>query len=382
LEIYLDNSATTKPCKQAVEACVLAMTTEYGNPSSLHKKGFSAEKMVEKSRGEIAKALSCESSEIIFTSGATESNNLAIIGSAIANKRRGNKIITTAIEHPSVKNAVKHLESIGFEVIEVMPNENGEYLPNMFAELVDDKTILISVMYVNNETGLILPFQEIAKGVKQVNPNIIVHVDAVQGFLKMPIKLKNSAVDLLSLSGHKVYAPKGIGALYIKKGVRLISQSYGGGQQNGIRVGTEPTPLIFALGEAVSAQSSKVNSALENYKMLKEYLLKKLGHITQVTINSHENSAPYIINMAISQIRSEVMLHFLEQDDIYVSSGSACSKGKGSPVLKALGIDKEISDTCIRVSFGADTTTEQLDKFVKRLEDGINSLVRIAKIKQ
>lgn len=377
MEIYLDNSATTKPIKPAIDACVHAMEEEYGNPSSLHKRGFLAEKLLNTSKSEIAKALNCDVSEIYFTSGATEANNLAIIGSAMAHKRKGNKIITSAIEHPSVKEAMAYLATQGFEIIEVMPNENGEYDALSFANLVDDKTILVSCMFVNNETGLILPIEQISKAVKMRNSQVIVHIDAVQGFMKLPIKLKNSSIDLMSVSGHKIYAPKGIGALFIKKGVRLLTQSYGGSQQSGIRSGTEAMPLIASFAAAVEAQSQDLAQKAKHYQALKDYLLEKLQLIADVKINSIKNSAPHILNISVANIRSEVMLHFLEQYEIYVSSGSACSKGKYSYVLSALGIDKKTADTAIRISFGLDTTKEMLDIFVEKLQEGIATLAKI-----
>lgn len=376
MEIYLDNSATTKPMKPAIDACVHVMEEEYGNPSSLHKLGFQAEKLLNTSKLELSKALSCDSSEIYFTSGATESNNLAIIGGAMAHKRKGNKIITSAIEHPSVKEAMKYLEAQGFEITEVMPNEKGEYEASAFANEVDDKTILVSCMYVNNEMGLILPVDQISKAVKMQNPNTLVHVDAVQAFMKIPIKLKNSGIDLMSMSGHKIYAPKGIGALYIKKGTRILSQSFGGPQQGGMRSGTEAMPLIASFAAAVKEQSENLNHQLKHYQELEEYLLTKLDPIADVTINSSPNAVPYIVNISVANIRSEVMLHFLEQFGIYISSGSACSKGKHSYVLSALGIDKKRADSAIRISFGLDTTKEMLDIFVEKLQEGIATLAK------
>lgn len=377
-EIYLDNSATTKPCDAAISACIQAMEQNYGNPSSLHRKGFEAEQLVTKAKQELAKALSCEPNEILFTSGATESNNLAIVGSVHANKRKGNKIITTAIEHPSVKEAMQMLEQQGFIVQEILPREDGTYHEMDFFQEVDEKTVLVSCMWVNNETGLILPVEKIAKAAKRKNPNTIVHVDAVQGFLKLPIKLKNSGIDLLSVSGHKVYAPKGIGTLYCKKGIRLIPQTFGGNQQNGIRSGTEATPLIAAFGAAVESQREQVLERAEHYQQLRSYLVERLNEIPDVHINSVlEHSASHIINISIANIRSEVMLHFLEQYGIYVSSGSACAKGKQSYVLSALHLEKEFTDTAIRISFSPDTTIKQLDCFIEHIKEGINTLAKI-----
>ncbi|WMJ22123.1 cysteine desulfurase family protein [Paludicola sp. MB14-C6] len=377
-EIYLDNSATTKPCDAAITACVQAMQQDYGNPSSLHRKGFEAEKVVIKAKQELAKALFCEPSEILFTSGATESNNLAVVGSVLANKRKGNKIVTTAIEHPSVKETMKMLQQQGYIIKEVFPREDGAFYEMDFFDEVDDQTVLVSCMWVNNETGLILPIEKIAKAVKRKNPNTVVHVDAVQGFLKLSIKLKNNEIDLLSMSGHKVYAPKGIGALYIKKGIRLVPQTFGGNQQSGIRSGTEPTPLIAAFGAAVASQREQISAVKERYQQLKDYFVEKLAEIPEVHINTKlDNSAPHILNISIANIRSEVMLHYLEQYGIYVSSGSACAKGKQSYVLAAFGLEKEYTDTAIRISFSPDITIQQLDYVTEQLKEGINTLAKI-----
>ncbi|MEG2813427.1 MAG: cysteine desulfurase family protein [Oscillospiraceae bacterium] len=376
-EIYLDNSSTTKPIPKAVEACNFALTQEYGNSSSLHRKGFLAENLMSAARVSIANALSCLESEIIFTSGATESNNLAIIGAAQALSRRGKKIVTTAIEHASVRLAVNFLESQGFIVEELIPNADGYYTTEQFIEAVDDNTILVSCMYVNNETGLILPVKAIANAVKKKNPKTIMHVDAVQAFMKFPIKLSQTAIDLMSFSGHKIGAIKGIGGLFVKKGVRLVPQTYGGNQENGLRCGTQSVPLISAFGAAVAEISPKIDEYLKYYYMLNKHLVDRLFEIPEIKINSsidEKLNAPYIINISTGVIRSEVMLHFLEQFEIYVSSGSACSKGKQSYVLSALSLDKSRSDTALRISFSPDTTIEQLDILADKLNEGIGSL--------
>lgn len=376
MEIYLDNSATTKPLQEAIDAAIFTMTEEYGNPSSLHRKGFKSENIVVNAKSQIANALSCDKNEIYFTSGATEANNLGIIGSAMANARKGKKIITTAIEHPSVMEALYVLEKKGFIIEKLKPNRENEYSPLDFYNAVDDDTILVCTMFVNNETGLILPVDKIAKAVKNKNANTAFFVDAVQGFIKLPIKLKNSNIDIMSVSGHKVYAPKGIGALYIKRGVRVLPQLYGGGQQNSIRPGTEPVPLIAAFGKAVEIQANSINEMCEHYKTLKDYFIEKVKNNTNIIINSKPDWANHIVSIAVKGIRSEVMLHFLEQFEIYVSSGSACAKGKHSYVLSALGISKENSDETIRISFGRDTTKEMIDELVIKLNEGIETLAK------
>lgn len=367
MEIYLDHSATTPCCQEAAEACLHAMTECYGNPSSLHGKGFEAERLVLKAKESLAEVLSCTGEEIFFTSGATEANNLALMGVAAARERRGKTIVVSAVEHPSILEAAALLESRGFTVKRILPEKDGSYTPESFAAAVDRDTILVSAMMVNNETGLILPVFEIARAVKRVNPDALFHTDAVQGFLKLPIRLKNSAVDLLSLSGHKVRAPKGIGALFVRKGVRLCPMLVGGGQQRGLRSGTEPVPEIAALGAAIMAQKSKMAETMEYYQKLRSHLIEKLAEIPGVFVWENGAQAPWIVSISVYGLRSEILLHFLERSGIYVSSGSACSKGGPSHVLSAIGMDRRMADETIRVSFSADTTAEMLDRLAEQI---------------
>lgn len=376
-EIYLDNSATTKVSAASANAVVKMMTEDYGNAASLHRKGYEAEQTLISAKKTFASLLSCREDEIYFTSGATESNNMALQGAAEAGKRRGKKIVITAIEHASVLETAAYLERCGYEIVKIYPNEQGEFSPIDFFHAVDEKTILVSAMMVNNETGLMLPVLEIAKAVKRKNPKTLFHTDAVQGFLKQPLRLKNSEIDLLSASGHKVYAPKGIGLLYIKKGVRITPLFYGGGQQNGIRVGTDSLPLIAGFEAAVKEYLPRQKEYAEHYQKLREHLLNRLSEIPEISINSNEHCVPYIVNISVAKIRSEVMLHFLEQSQIYVSSGSACSKGAKSHVLSALGLENERIDTALRISFSKGTTAEQLDILADRLCLGIASLAKM-----
>lgn len=375
LEIYLDNSATTKPCQASVAASVYAMTHEYGNPSSLHKMGFKAECILDQAKKQLAKALSCDTAELVFTSGATESNNLAIFGAASAHIRRGKRIVTTAIEHPSVLSPLMALEKQGFEIKTIYP-VNGQYKSEQFSEAVNDNTILVSCMMVNNETGLRLPVEEIARKVKQKNQNTLVHVDGVQGFLKLPLKCKATAIDLLSISGHKVFAPKGIGALYIRKGTRISPILFGGGQQGGLRSGTEPVPLIAAFGAAAEEFFPKIGQQLSHYEKLEKLLLEEAQKIEGLTVYHSDNAVPYIINLSAESIRSEIMLHFLEERKIYVSSGSACSRGKQSHVLAALGLEKKTSDEMLRISFSPDTTEEMIKELITSLKEGLQRLAK------
>lgn len=379
-EIYLDYAATAKPLQAAVDECVRVLSEDYGNPSSLHRKGFLAEKLITASREMIGAALGCKSEEIIFTSGATEADNLAVFGAAAAKKRQGKRIITTAIEHPAVAEPIKRLEQEGYDIVRLMPDQSGRYSCEQFAEAVTSDTVLVSAMWVNNETGLILPVTEIAEAVKRVNPECLVHIDGVQGFCRLPIVLKNSKIDLFSISGHKLGAPKGIGALYCKKGVRIIPQLLGGGQEGGIRSGTESVPLIASFGKAVQEASSHREKSYDQACGFRE-LFKKLAYnkIAEGDIKLHGDETvalPHIMSVAICKIRSEVMLHYLEQSGIYVSSGSACAKGKQSMVLAALGYSKQEADETLRISFGHDTTNEHIEKLVECLYKGMDTLAR------
>ena len=362
--IYLDNAATTKPCAEAVRAAAECAEQCFGNPSSLHKMGIEAEKVLLKAKNIILQRLGKEG-ELYFTSGATESNNLAIFGTANARKRRGNRIVTTAIEHPSVAEPMKKLREQGFEVAELKPCE-CEDLEQAIIGAVDDKTILVSCMAVNNETGFIVDTKRVYNGVKKRFPECVVHVDGVQGFCKVPI-----FADLISVSAHKIHGLKGVGALYKAKDVRVLPTVYGGGQQGGLRSGTEPVELAAAFGAAVKAYPDNLSCFSE----LKEYLLKLLGGLEGVTLNSR-NSVPNIVNFSVKGVRSEIMLHSLEERGIYVSSGSACSKGKVSPVLSALGVSAGEADSAIRVSFCRDNTKDEIDLLVEGISDGIRRFRR------
>lgn len=375
--IYLDNAATTKVCREAVEGAAYAMSEAFGNPSSLHGLGIEAEKLIEFSKEMIAGALGGNADEIIFTSGATESNNLAISGLAENYGRRKKRVVTTAVEHPSVLEPMKRLAAKGFELVVVTPNDDGEITEDMLVDAVDANTCLISAMYINNETGYILPIERAFSRIKRLYPDCMTHCDCVQGFMKLPIKVKALAADAVSISGHKAHAPKGVGALWIKKGVRVAPLLIGGGQQNGIRSGTEAVPSIYAFGKAVEALCPAVSERLEHAAKIKEYAVKKLSEIDGVVINSKDNASPYIISAAVPGIKSETVLHFLEQREIYVSSGSACSKGKKSSVLEAFGIADALIDSTIRISTCAETGFEDIDALAEGLKLASETLVKI-----
>lgn len=372
LEHYLDNSATTVVSPSAAQKAFKVMTEIYGNPSSLHTKGIEAEKELEQARKALAERLGAQHEEIFFTSGGTEANNLAVFGAAEAKKRSGKRIVVSSAEHSSVLEAAKHLEQNGWDVVYITPCADGTISPDDVAEQVDKNTTLVSVMYVNNETGAINPVDEIFELARLKNPDIICHTDAVQAFGKLEIKAKKLGADLISVSGHKVFAPKGVGAIYIKRGVRLVPRQFGGEQEKKVRPGTEPLPLIAAFGEACAEFDIK-----ENYRLVKElnnYAVQRLSEIDGVLFNSPENALPYVLNITAGRVRSETMLHFLEEREVYVSSGSACAKGKPSHVLSAMGIDKKRADSALRISFSKHNTKEDIDALCEGIREGLEVL--------
>ena len=375
-EIYLDNSATTKVYKEAAEAAFEVMTENYGNPSSLHMKGVEAEKILEEARKDIAEAIGGNPDGLYFTSGGTEANNLAVIGGALAKKRKGNKIVVSAYEHDSVIKSAKQLESMGFSVIWLKPDENGIITPLSVFEAVDEKTVLVSVMLVNNEIGAINPIKEICSAAKRKNPEILFHTDAVQGFCKVPFKAEKSGVDLVTVTAHKIGGPKGIGALWIKKGARVLPQHFGGEQEKQLRPGTQAMPLIAAFGKAVQLENASSSERKERMKMLESYLKESIRKIDGILLNSKEDAIPNIVNISVPGIRSEIMLHFLENRGIYVSSGSACALGAKSHVLAAMGYDSARIDSAVRISFGRDTEKEDIDELVAALCDAMSKLCR------
>ncbi len=373
-EHYLDNSATTVTSERAAKAALHMMTVEYGNPSSLHKKGLEAELILNKAYESIASSLSVEEDELYFTSGSTESNNTIIFGVAEAKKRSGKKIVTTAIEHSSVLEACKKLENDGFTVIYLNPDKDGVVPLSAFEEAVDEDTILVAVMAVNNEIGSIQNIERIGKIVKRKNPDAHFHCDAVQAYGKMVLKPKKWNVDSLCVSAHKVHGPKGVGALFIKKGTRVTPLLYGGEQQKKVRPGTQCAPLIASFGVAVEEFDIAKNR--EYVIKLNTYLKDELRKIDGVTINSSDCALPYVLNISVQGIKSETMLHHLEQDEVYVSSSSACAKGKKSYVLKALGLSDRLIDSSLRISFSKYNDKTDVDAFLDSLKRGIDTLAK------
>lgn len=378
MEAYLDNSATTRVSDDVKDIMVKVMTEDYGNPSSLHMKGVEAERYIKQSREIIARTLKVSEKEILFTSGGTESNNTALIGTAMANKRKGNHIITSMIEHASVSNPVKYLEKQGFRITWLPVDRQGRVNPDDVKEAICDDTILISVMYVNNEIGSIQPIDEIAQIIEQTKKDIIFHVDAIQAYGKFHIYPKRQKIDLMSVSGHKIHGPKGTGFLYIKDKTKINPIIFGGGQEKGMRSGTENVPGIAGLGVACRNADKAIDDKIEKMYGLKDYFIQKISKIegTQVnSLNGHD-SAPHIVSVSFSGVRSEVLLHSLEDRQIYVSAGSACSSNKPavSATLTGIGLDKELLDSTLRFSFSTDTTKEQLDYTVDVIDELLGKL--------
>ncbi len=375
-EIYLDNSATTRVYEQAAEEAFKVMTQNYGNPSSLHWKGIAAEKVLEEARKTVAGALGANPEGLYFTSGGTEANNMAVIGGALSKKRRGNKVVVSAYEHDSVIKSAKYLEANGFSVTYLMPDENGIITPKSLFDAVDEKTVLVSVMFVNNEIGAINPIKELCTAAKKKNPEILFHTDAVQGFCKIPIKAEKLGVDLVTVTAHKIGGPKGVGALWIKKGARVLPLHFGGEQEKQLRPGTQAMPLIAAFGKAVTLSEASMPQAKTHMESLEQYLKESIKEVEGIVLNSKEGALPNIVNVSVLGIRSEIMLHFLENKGIYVSSGSACALGAKSHVLAAMGYDNSRIDSAIRISFGRDTTKEDIDELVAAFKEAMSALCK------
>lgn len=374
--IYLDNAATTKVLPEACEAAAYAMQSVWGNPSSLHRMGIEAERIIMYAKKQLLSALGDPNGEIIFTSGATEGNNTAIFGLCQTYGKRKKRVVTTSIEHPSVSEPIKKLKDLGYEIVTVSPDENGEITQDALTKAVDDNTCLISAMLCNNETGYILPISEAFSEIKHKHPDCMTHCDCVQGFEKLMVSAKKLSADVITLSGHKIYAPKGIGAMYIKKGIRLSPILFGGGQQKNLRSGTESVPLIYSFGKAVEILTPTIRQRFDNASRICDYAKAKLSEIGAFVI-SKDSASPYILSAAIPNIKSETILHYLEEDEIYVSSGSACSKGKKSSVLKEFRVGEQHLDSVIRLSFSFETQTSDIDTLVHKLSDGIKALAKI-----
>lgn len=374
-EIYLDNSATTKPCNACITKITEILMDKFGNPSSLHEKGLEAEKELDAVRAIIALNLNANADEVFFTSGGTEANNLAVFGGVMANKKRGSKVITTTIEHPSVFSASKELEKMGFEVVFLKPDTQGQLSLEKIEREIDENTIFVSVMMVNNEVGTIFPVEKLKKIIIQKKSPALLHIDAVQAFGKIPIDVRKLDVDLLTISAHKVHGPKGVGALFKRKNLNILPRTFGGEQQQKLRPGTEAVPLIAGFGAAVRQFS--LSEHLEKINQLNQYFKEKISQIGEVTINSPQNAIPYVINISTNEIKSETMLHFLSSKGIFVSSGSACAKAKKSRVLSEMRLSAKQIDTALRISFSYENTFDDIDEFLHQLKFGIENLMHI-----
>lgn len=372
---YLDHAATSSVLPQAIEAACHTMQSCYGNPSSLHKMGIEAAGLLKSSRETVAKALQCNPNEVFFTAGGTESINTAIFGAAHKLRHRGKHIVTTAIEHAAVLQACKRLAEEGFEVTCVSPDAEGHILLDRFAEVIREDTVLVSMQLINNEVGTMLPVAQVGALLKQRNPQAFFHVDAVQGLFRIPLTPSKWNCSMMSVSGHKIGAPKGIGALYIRKGANIRPYLIGGGQESGMRSGTEPLPNIAAFAAACTVRMENMTADLAHVAMLQAYLQDQLQTLDGIDRNGAPD-VPHVCNVSVAGCKSEVMLRVLESDDVFVSAGSACSKGKESPVLKAMELPKSRIDTALRISLSPTNTTADIDALVAGLQKGIAMLRR------
>ncbi|MBQ7295042.1 MAG: cysteine desulfurase [Clostridia bacterium] len=371
---YLDNSATTKPCKAAKEKMLFAIDECWGNPSSLHTKGIDADMLLLSARRAIAKSLASDEKEILFTSGGTESNNLAVLGAAHAMKRKGNKVITSAVEHPSVLKCFDRLQSEGFSTVHIPTDKNGLIDLVALENEIDENTVLVSIMAVNNEVGTIQPIDKIKSIIKRKNSPAVFHIDAVQAYGKLPLNVKKLGADLMSISSHKIHGPKGAGALFVRNGIKLTPNALGGGQERDLRPGTEPMVAIAGFFGAV--EELNIKKSLSEVTALRDSFVNKLKALDGVSINSPEDALPYIVNLSLEGLRSETVLNLLSSMGICVSSGSACAKGHKSYVLTAMGLsDKEI-DSSLRVSLSRFTTEQELDYFIDGITKAVNTIMK------
>lgn len=383
MRVYFDNSASTKVADSVIEVMIKTMREDYGNPSAKHMMGVVAEKYVKEATRMIAKTLKVEEKEILFTSGGTESNNIALIGGAFANQRRGKHIISTAIEHPAVYEPLGKLVELGFEVTILPVDRAGHICLEELKNAIREDTIIVSTMYVNNEVGAVEPVEEIAKIVHEKNPDCLYHVDAIQGYGKYKIQPKKQGIDLMSVSGHKLHGPKGVGFLYIQKDAKVNPILFGGGQQRGMRSGTINVPGIAGMGEAARLAYEHFDEKIEKMIAIKDYLMDQLEKMEGIHLNSFRGtqSAPHILSVSVQGVRAEVLLHALEDREIYVSSGSACSSNHPgiSGTLKGIGLEDEFIDSTVRISLCSENTLEEADYFLETLKELLPMLRRFTR---
>ncbi len=375
MEAYLDNSATTPVCPESIKAINNTLTNCWGNPSSLHYGGIEAAEVIAAARHSIAKKLSCSDDEIYFTSGGTEANNIAVFGAAHAYRSRGMRVVLTAVEHPSVSEPARQLEAQGYDVVTLRCDSKGRFDERQLMAAVNTSTSLISIMAVNNEVGTIQAVEKAKAAARKYNAPALIHCDAVQAFGKIPLKPYSMGVDLMTISSHKIHGPKGAGALFLRKGARIAPHIFGGGQEHGIRPGTEPVPAIAGFGAAVDALPD-INMQLEKTTELRDYLLFRLNGLDGVIVNSPADALPYVTNVSVLGFPSEVMLNYLSEMNIYVSGGSACSKGHKSKVLTAMNLDTARINSAIRISISRYTTKKEIDYLIEGIESAQKSLMR------
>ena len=368
MTVYFDNSATTKPCKEAVDAANKAITELWGNPSSLHELGSLASSELRKARKNVSKLLGVPEDNFFFTSSGTTANNTAIFGAYEKLKREGNRIVTTAIEHPSVSEPIKRLESYGVEVIRLMPDKNGKINEDELLESINKNTILVSLMAVNNEVGSILPVNAVRSAVKRAGAPALIHADCVQALSKIPVTPKTVDADIITVSGHKIHALKGVGGIYVKSQNLIKPYILGGGQEKNMHSGTEATPAIFSFG-AAALSAMDVRRHSDYVKSLKERFLKGIEDLSCVTVNSPEDAIPYIVNISILGFPSQPTVNFMSSKGICISAGSACKTGHRSPVLTAMGLSPEIIDSAVRISFSRYNTPEEIDILINAVKE-------------
>lgn len=368
MTVYFDNSATTKPCKEAVDAANKAITELWGNPSSLHELGSLASSELRKARKNVSKLLGVPEDKFFFTSSGTTANNTAIFGAYEKLKREGNRIVSTAIEHPSVSEPIKRLESYGVEVIRLMPDKNGKINEDELLESINKNTILVSLMAVNNEVGSILPVNAVRSAVKRAGAPALIHADCVQALSKIPVTPKTVDADIITVSGHKIHALKGVGGIYVKSQNLIKPYILGGGQEKNMHSGTEATPAIFSFG-AAALSAMDVRRHSDYVKSLKERFLKGIEDLSCVTVNSPEDAIPYIVNISILGLPSQPTVNFMSSKGICISAGSACKTGHRSPVLTAMGLSPEIIDSAVRISFSRYNTPEEIDILINAVKE-------------
>ena len=372
---YFDNSATTKPCAEAVAAMTDALQEGWGNPSSLHKLGISAARQLRQARLAAAALLGCEAERVFFTSGGTEADNWAVFSGVKRLHKRGRHIITTAVEHHAVLNPVRELEAQGFEVTYLQPDKDGRVGVEALEQALRPDTIFVSVMMVNNETGVVMPIEKMARLTHRVCPDALFHTDAVQGFTKVPFRASSLGADLISVSGHKVHGPKGVGALYIRKGLSLPPYLYGGGQEGSYRSGTEALPAIAGFGAACQAAAANLRQDIAREARLKALCREGLSQIGGLVFLG-ASEAPHILCVSVPGLRSQGLINCLQDEEVYVSAGSACAKGHRSHVLQAMGVDSRVIDGAVRISLSRFTTEEEVAQLVRAMDGAVQRLSR------